>query len=348
MTSGSFALSPATGALLADLGVPTAAVLRAAGLPGDLFVGQQITLSPAQFYRLWRALEDVSGDPAIGAAMAGRISTETFQPPLFAALCSPDLHHAAARVAVHKRLIGPLTLHLDPGAHPRVSQVDGTPLATGSDGLRLTVGWPRDPAPPPGFIAFELAFMVALARLGTRTRVVPLRVAMPDPPHGTAFDAYRDLLGVPVTEAAEATVTFSALDARRPFLTANDDMWRVFEPELRRRLADLDRVESTADRVRAALLELLPAGEASAVAVARRLAMSGRTLQRRLADEGTTFQEVLDRTRLALARHYLSRPEVTVTEVAFLLGYDEPSSFYRAFHRWSGTTPHQARAAAAL
>ncbi|MFI5891344.1 AraC family transcriptional regulator ligand-binding domain-containing protein [Actinoplanes sp. NPDC051513] len=330
MTTGSFALSPSTGALLADLGVPTAAVLRSAGLAEDLFRHPQIALTPPQFYRLWRALEDVSGDPAIGAAMAARISTETFQPPLFAALCSPDLHRAVERVSVHKRLIGPLTLHV--ASH-----------ATGADGLRLTVDWPRDPAPPPGFIAFELAFMVALARLGTRTRVVPLRAAMPEPPRGPALDAYRDLLGVPFGTAAEATVTFSALDARRPFLTANDEMWRVFEPELRRRLADLDRVESAADRVHAALLELLPAGQPSATAVARRLALSSRTLQRRLADEGTTFQAVLDHTRLALARHYLARPDVTVTEVAFLLGYDEPSSFYRAFHRWSGTTPQQAR-----
>jgi AraC-like DNA-binding protein len=154
------------------------------------------------------------------------------------------------------------------------------------------------------------------------------------------------LLGVPFGVAASTSVTFSAADAERPFLTANDEMWRVFEPELRRRMADLDRVESTTDRVRAALLELLPAGRADAAAVARRLALSSRTLQRRLASEGITFQGVLDRTRLALAHHYLDRPDVTVAEVAFLLGYDEPSSFYRAFHRWSGTTPHQARAAA--
>jgi AraC-like DNA-binding protein len=331
VTSGSFALSPSTGALLADLGVPAAAVLRAAGLPGDMFLSPQIWLTPVQFYRLWQALETVSGDPAIGAEMAARVSTETFQPPLFAALCSPDLTRAAARVAVHKRLIGPLSLDV---------------TDTG-EGLRLTVDWPRDPAPPPGLIAFELALMVTLARLGTRARVVPLHAAMPGPPSGPAADAYLSLLGTPIGPAPAATVTFSASDARRPFLTANDEMWRVFEPALRRRLADLDRVESTAGRVRAALLELLPAGQPTAAEVARRLALSGRTLQRRLADEGTTFQAVLDRTRLALARHYLARPDVTVTEVAFLLGYDEPSSFYRAFHRWSGTTPQQARVSAA-
>jgi AraC-like DNA-binding protein len=206
------------------------------------------------------------------------------------------------------------------------------------------VSWPAEPAPPAGLVAFELAFIVMLARLGTRARLLPVGLTMPSPPPG---DAYRDLLGVPFRAGESTGVTFSAADASRPFLTANEEMWRVFEPELRRRLAALDRVESTTDRVRAALLELLPAGRPDAGAVARRLALSSRTLQRRLAGEGTTFQAVLDRTRLALAHSYLNRPEVTVAEVAFLLGYDEPSSFYRAFHRWSGTTPQQARAAAA-
>jgi len=331
LTAGRFALSPATVALLADLGVPVPAVLRVAGLPGDLFLSPQVSLAPAQFYALWTALESVTGDPAFGVTMAGRVTAEVFQPPLFAALCSPDLRHAAERMAAHKRLIGPLTLT----------------VADIPEGLRLTVTWPERPAPPDGLVAFELAFIVMLARLGTRARVVPAAITMPSPPRGAVGEAYRDLLGVPFGPGGSAVVTFSAADADRPFLTANDEMWRVFEPELRRRLAVLDRVESTADRVRAALLELLPAGHADAAAVSRRLALSARTLQRRLADEGTTFQAVLDRTRLALARHYLGRPDVTVAEVAFLLGYDEPSSFYRAFHRWSGTTPQRARAAAA-
>jgi AraC-like DNA-binding protein len=120
-------------------------------------------------------------------------------------------------------------------------------------------------------------------------------------------------------------------------------MWRIFAPDLRRRLADLDRAESTAERVRAALVELLPAGDGTATGVARRLALSNRTLQRRLAAERTSFQAVLLHTRHALARSYLNRPDVSVGEIALLLGYDEPSSFYRAFRRWSGVTPQEAR-----
>ncbi|MBB4688286.1 AraC family transcriptional regulator [Amycolatopsis jiangsuensis] len=328
MSVGRFTLGPAITAALADLGTPIGSVLRLAGLPEDLLLDRQAALTPDQFYRCWQAVEELSGDPAIGVALAGQARAETFQPTIFAALCSPDLRHAAERIAVYKRLLGPLQLAVD---------ADG-----GS--LTLTVRRLTGPEPPSSFVAYELALPVALARLGTRGRVTPARIAMPEPPRGAAAQAYREYLGTPIANGPEATVTFTALDARRPFLTANTQMWQVFEPELRRRLADLDEVESTAGRVRAALLELLPAGQCAAPAVARRLALSVRTLQRRLAREDTSFQAVLERTRHDLARHYLERPGVTVTEIALLLGYDEPSSFYRAFHQWSGTTPQQARA----
>jgi AraC-like DNA-binding protein len=328
MTAGRFTLSPATAAMFADLGLPAGPVLRAAGLPEDLFLHGPAALTAEQFYRCWTAMEAQAGDPALGPRLAGRMSTETFQPPIFAALCSRDLRHAAERIALYKRLLGPQRLTTGTG-----------------DDLRLAMHWPPEPAPPPGLVAYELAFWVALARLGTRARVIPVRVAMPEPPQGRAAEAWRDYLGVPLGPGPVPTVVFAAAEARRPFLTANAEMWQALEPALRRRLADLDRVESTTARVRAALLELLPAGQGTAAAVAHRLALSNRTLQRRLAGEQTTFQAVLGQTRHALARGYLHRPDVTVTEIALLLGYDEPSSFYRAFRQWSGTTPLNARPA---
>ncbi|WP_285691875.1 helix-turn-helix transcriptional regulator [Actinoplanes sp. NBRC 103695] len=207
-------------------------------------------------------------------------------------------------------------------------------------GLSVTTEMPSAPPPPPGLVAWELTFWVALARLGTRTTFVPAKAIMPDPPDA---EAYRDYLGVRIGRGASVTVVFTSLDARRPFLTANDAMWKIFEDDPRRRLADLGKVETTAVRVQAALLELLPAGQGTAQDVSRRLAMSGRSLQRRLAQEGTTFQAVLGRTRHRLAQHYLARDDITITEIALLLGYDEPNSFRRAFHKWSGQTPHQAR-----
>jgi AraC-like DNA-binding protein len=327
MTSGRFRINPAAAAMFADAGIAAGPVLRAAGLPEDLFRHGPVALTPEQLYRCWTAMEEAAGDVALGPRLAARTSTETFQPPVFAAMCSPDLRRAAERIAVHKRLLGPQLL-----------------TVAGGDDLCVTMDWPPEPAPPPGLVAYELGFWVALARLATRTRISPLRITMPEPPRGATAEAWREYLGVPIRPGPSATVEFAADDARRPFLTSDAEMWQVFEPDLRRRLADLDRAESIAERVRAALIELLPAGDGTATGVARRLALSNRTLQRRLAAERTTFQAVLVKTRNALAQSYLKRPDVSIAEIALLLGYDEPSSFYRAFRRWSGVTPQQARA----
>lgn len=337
MTSGRFSLSPATGAMLADLGIPPGPALRAAGLPEDLFHHGPVLLTPEQFYRCWTELEAIGG-PDVGPRLAARMTTETFQPPVFAALCSPDLRRAAQRIAVHKRLLGPQRLLIDGEGHP-----DRSGAGQGGGELHLTMQWPAVPETPSGLVAYELAFWVALARLGTRATLTPVRVGMPEPP---VHPSWREYLGVDIVEAPSRHVLFCAADARRPFLTANAEMWQVLEPDLRRRLADLEQAESTTERVRAALVELLPAGEATATGVARRLALSSRTLQRRLAGERTTFQTVLDSTRHALARSYLNRPDVSIAEIAFLLGYDDPGSFHRAFRGWSGTTPHQARVTA--
>jgi AraC-like DNA-binding protein len=121
-------------------------------------------------------------------------------------------------------------------------------------------------------------------------------------------------------------------------------MWQEFEPALKQRLSELDQSATSSDRVRSALLELLPSGAASIEAVGKKLGTSSRTLQRRLGEEGETFQGLLNRTREALARHYLKRPELTASEISFLLGYEDPSSFFRAFAAWTGITPEQARA----
>ena len=77
--------------------------------------------------------------------------------------------------------------------------------------------------------------------------------------------------------------------------------------------------------------------------VARALAMSTRTLQRRLQAEGTSYQAALSTTRESLAHHYLHNEAMSAGQISFLLGYENPSSFYRAFHSWTGQTPETAR-----
>jgi AraC-like DNA-binding protein len=325
-----YTLNPQMRVLWADLGLSPALVLRRAGLPRDLFARGPVSLTPAEYYAMWEAAEAELGQPNLPLLIAENLSVEQFDPPIFAAVCSRDLNLAAERVAAHKRLIGPLRM-----------AVECTATET-----TLRFVWPdRAPEPPRGMAALEIVFWVALARLATRSAMWPLRATAPRPPEDAA--AFERYLGAPIRRGDANTVTFSAADAARPFLTANEPMWSFFEPELRRRLADLDRGASVAERIRAALLELLPAGEASMEGVARELHVSTRTLQRRLKGEGTTFQALLSDVRESLARHYLTSSTMSAGEISFLLGYEDPNSFYRAFRSWTGVTPEGLRSATA-
>jgi len=154
---------------------------------------------------------------------------------------------------------------------------------------------------------------------------------------------YRDFFGIPVEEASLARIDFSVEDFDRPFLTENYKLWQFFEPSLRQRLADLDRTASMVERVRSALLEALPAGEVSMLSIGKRLGVGTRTLQRRLYEEGTSFQQTLDAVRTALADHYLRKTMMSSAEIAMLLGFEDANSFVRAFRGWTGTTPQMVR-----
>jgi AraC-like DNA-binding protein len=87
-----------------------------------------------------------------------------------------------------------------------------------------------------------------------------------------------------------------------------------------------------------------PDGYADLERVAERLFMSGRTLKRKLQERGTTFRALLDDARFRQAQHLLEDPDLGIQQVAIALGYPDPACFTRAFRRWSGRTPSQARA----
>ncbi|QGZ38757.1 AraC-like DNA-binding protein [Pseudoduganella flava] len=104
-------------------------------------------------------------------------------------------------------------------------------------------------------------------------------------------------------------------------------------------LLRLRQVPAVTAQVRAALTANLAHGGAKLAAIATQLAVTPRTLQRKLADAGTSFQQVLDGVRFDLARGYLARPELSLVDIAFLLGYGEQSAFSHAFRDWAGVTP---------
>jgi len=323
-----------------DLGIRPDAVLRRAQLPGDLLVRSNTSLSSAEYFALWRAIEaEVESSTQVAAGsqsgptaqpaplrIAQALSADWFDPVLFSALCSADLVGALGRIAKYKRLICPMRL-----------EIESTARRTA-----LTMHW-IDPGatPPPVLVAFELAFFVQLARMATRTTMSPLSVASPIALEPRA--AYEAFFGMPVSRGQAPRLVLSSEDARRPFLTVNPSLWSFFEPALRQRLSELDAEAQVSDRLRSALLEALPAGDASMEALGRRLGLSPRTLQRRLQAEGTSFQRTLDEVRTELARHYLAQSNMSGAQISFLLGFEDPNSFFRAFQRWTGTTPREAR-----
>ena len=317
--------------LFKDLGLEPEDILRTAELPRDLFSKERITLSTAQYFRLWEALQSLSGRPTFPLEVGLALSVESFDPAVFAALCSPNLAVALQRLQTYKRLICPMRLHFD--TEPR--------------GARLAPEWlDRSVEPPQPLVMLELIFFVQLARLATRHQVVPEEVVYPFPV--SPERDYAEYFGVLPKRGDRPSLVFSQSDLERPFLTADENMWNFFEPELRRRLAVLDQKVNTEGRVRASLLELLPSGRSSIEDVSEALGMSKRTLQRRLKSDGSTFQSALDKTREQLARHYLLQSPLSGAEISFLLGYDNPNSFFRAFRSWTGQTPEQVRKLASV
>lgn len=321
-----FAVDPGWRVILKDIGVSVNEVLKRAKLPRDLFSRKNAFLSTDEYFRLWKGLEASLNDPSFPLRMGQMISTEAFSPPIFASLCSPNMNVAMERLSRYKQLIGPMSL-----------QVKKDSKATS---ITLDCLFTNKPLPD-SLIAMELVYLVHLVRLATRERINPISVS------STTLwfnrDDYASYFGVSPARGKHHRLTFSAQDAVRPFLTENDKMWEFFEPELRKRLTELDAEASYASRVRSCLFELLPSGLSSADNVAGNLAISKRTLQRHLSNENTSFQQELNKTRERLARYYLASSTYSGAEISFLLGFEDPNSFFRAFRSWTGETPEKAR-----
>ncbi len=167
----------------------------------------------------------------------------------------------------------------------------------------------------------ELVFLTQLVRLGTRHRVIFCEVLVPNVPDD--LSAYVEYFGITPRQGKVIRVSFASEEATRPFLTANESLWTCFEPELRKRLSSLDVTATMSARVKAVLLEGLPAGEYLVEFAARQLAVSKRTLQRQLKDESTSRVGILNMTRQQLAQHYLDSRSLSQGEIAFLLGFQE-------------------------
>lgn len=311
-----------------DMGISSQDVLRYAGLPLDLLSRKSLMVTAEEYFKLWDGIATVLHDnPTFPLELATSRTPESFSPPLFAAFCSQNLNIAAKRITYYKPLVCPINLSVE-------TTPDQTTIKVGS--------LPEYDDLSPSVTIMELIWWVHMARLATREHLVPLRVHINF--DITERSVYEDYFRTRIMKSDFNGVTFSVQDAERPFLTANDAMWSFFEPQLNQRMQDLTKNASYTEKVRACLMEFLASGQYSVDDVASRLAVSRRTLQRHLSNEGTTFQEILDGLREKLARHYLHQSDYSSGQIAFLLGYEDPNSFSRAFRLWTGETPEGVRA----
>jgi AraC-like DNA-binding protein len=129
----------------------------------------------------------------------------------------------------------------------------------------------------------------------------------------------------------------------QPLPNRDPKLQQVVHQLAERMLAELPATDTVTDRLRRLIARELPQGDPSSARAAELLQMSQRTLCRRLEQEGTTFRELLDDLRRQLAMEYLTRRDLSVSEVAFLLGFSQAAAFHRAFKRWTGRTPLEHR-----
>lgn len=239
-------------------------------------------------------------------------------------LSSGSLRTALKRMERYTKLLG----------QRMSSRCEDTP-----EGLRFTYDHGRGDILAGRVMAdFGLSLIVSMCRANYGESLAPANVSFR---RAAPRDVqpYRNFFGCEV-DFGSATDSFllSRQVADQPLPTSNHELATTFDAILTKQLAELNAA-SLPDRCRAYLLQELTSGEPTEENLARAMAMSRRTLQRKLGETGLTYKQLLEQTRHELALRYLDDPGKSVTDITFLLGFSEQSAFSRAFKRWTGVAP---------
>ena len=299
-------------------------ILEKAGIPNILWK-EEIQFSTEEYYLFLKEIDEVITDEQI-LVISNVDNLNMFIPLFFAALSSKNGLEGIKRLAKYKKLIGPVFLEIK--EFEEIVQVQ-------------YFFEQREKELPRFAVLNEQLMLINLLNKGIGKEISPVSVTSP-------FE-YGELLtkeiNATINKAKQNEVIFSMKDLKKPFLTANNIMVEYLEPQLKQKLAEKESetLETFTDRVQKKLCQLIPSGQSSLENVVEEFGISARTVQRNLDVENIKFNQVVKNVQKIMTLNYLESKELSIEEIAYLVGYTETSSFYRAFKGWIGKTVLQYR-----
>ena len=309
---------------LKSVGLSIENILEQAGIPNILWK-EEIQLSTEEYYLFLKEIDEVITDEQI-LVISNVDNLNMFIPSFFAALSSKNGLEGIKRLAKYKKMIGPVFLEIK--EFEEIVQVQ-------------YFFEQREKELPRFAVLNEQLMLINLLNKGIGKRISPVSVTSP-------FE-YGELLtkeiNATINKAKQNEVIFSMKDLKKPFLTANNIMVEYLEPQLKQKLAEKESetLETFTDRVQKKLCQLIPSGQSSLENVVEEFGISARTVQRNLDVENIKFNQVVKNVQKIMTLNYLESKELSIEEIAYLVGYTETSSFYRTFKGWIGKTVLQYR-----
>lgn len=305
-------------------GYDLVAILDRAGIPASAREDTHIRLPKRRFEALWQVAVEVTGDPAIALRVSTLVKPSTLGIIGYLASASESRRNAFELVKGLTPLVWE-DFECDLESDDRVAFMRFR-AGTRARMSRFTID-------------YSIGLAITMSRSLGAPHADPLeaRFSYPAPAYA---EEYEQILRLPVRfDAGEDGVLFpiSMMESSNP--SADSALRQLLQQYAADQLARVPSQVLLSQRVRAAIRSNLPLGSLRADAVAEKLSMSDRTLRRRLREEGTRFQEVLDEVRAEQAQRCLASEKRAIDEVASLLGFSDASAFTKAFRRWTGQTP---------
>ncbi len=306
---------------------------EAAGISPELLSKPDEKIDGHQSQRLWRKAEELLGDPDLGLHLGEQAHPSVLGLVGFVMLSCGKLGEALEKLIRYTNL-------LTDGVRGQIRQEGALArfeIAVTQDKVNFLLETPRQQLES----SFSTIATVTRALTGKALPTLEVAFVHARPPRVTEHER---IFAAPVLFSQPVNrMVFSAAALDFPILLANHDLLPMFESQAEQRLQQLTARETVAARVQREVVKQLRGEAPNIVGVARALGIGERTLQRELAAEQTSFRQLLDDARRELALGHLRNEKVSVAEVAFLLGFSEPSAFHRSFKRWTGQTPHAYR-----